>query len=119
MHVSPSKCSHTSFKIVGNANNFIEGDIHVLYGIVSVHVNNCNCYHVILSNTVMCKTFLLHYFTAAAFKAGKIQNNPFGAGGPGAPGPGGAMIPPPASLSGAGGKAPASSKLLVNLVKVW
>ena len=54
-----------------------------------------------------CSRFL---FAAAAFKAGKIQNNPFGAGGPGAPGPGGAMIPPPASLAGAGGKAPASSK---------
>ena len=55
---------------------------------------------------VTCSLFSI----AAAFKAGKIQNNPFGAGGPGAPGPGGAMIPPPASLAGAGGKAPASSK---------
>ena len=58
----------------------------------------------------MIKVISFLFEIAAAFKAGKIQNNPFGAGGPGAPGPGGAMIPPPASLAGAGGKAPASSK---------
>ncbi|XP_013393124.1 U1 small nuclear ribonucleoprotein C-like isoform X1 [Lingula anatina] len=36
--------------------------------------------------------------TTAAFKQGKIASNPFGPGGPGLPGPGGAMIPPPSNL---------------------
>ena len=52
--------------------------------------------------------------TTAAFKAGKIQNNPFAAGkGPAAGGrePGGAAIPPPANMGGAGGGAPARPPL--------
>uniref|UniRef100_A0A0B6YBN8 U1 small nuclear ribonucleoprotein C n=1 Tax=Arion vulgaris TaxID=1028688 RepID=A0A0B6YBN8_9EUPU len=36
--------------------------------------------------------------TTAAFQAGKINTNPF-TGGPGAPVPGNAMIPPPANIS--------------------
>ncbi|XP_046373441.1 U1 small nuclear ribonucleoprotein C-like [Haliotis cracherodii] len=39
--------------------------------------------------------------TTAAYKAGKISNNPFGSGG--GPGGQGAMVPPPANLGGKGG----------------
>ena len=42
---------------------------------------------------------LLVFTLAAAFQQGKLPNNPFQGGAPGAPGAG-AMVPPPANMGG-------------------